>query len=145
MAQLQLRTTAYVANWEEMRHTIEQFCITELLDSKLRFTVLLCCEEWFVNIVNHGYKEYTPEALQREEIHLQIDHIADQRLEIVFSDGAPCFNPLQHHQPNLDEDVVSRKAGGLGIYFIREKMDQCLYDYTGQRNKLTMIKLLMNR
>ena len=143
MSQLQLRVTPYIANWEELCHLIEQFCITELLDSKLGFTVLLCCEEWFVNIVNHGYKEYSEAALQQEEVLLELEHIAGQQLRIVFSDGAPFFNPLQHHQPNLVEDVVDRNPGGLGIYFIREKMDQCLYEYKDKRNELTMIKQLV--
>jgi len=144
MAQLQLRTTPYVANWEELRHIIEQFCIQESLDSKLRFTVLLCCEEWFVNIVHHGYKDYTQESLQHEEIRLQIEHAANHQLRIEFSDGGPLFNPLKHKQPNLQEDVASRKPGGLGIYFIQSKMDQCIYDNKNQRNSLTMIKNLDN-
>ncbi|MCR8657457.1 ATP-binding protein [Paenibacillus endoradicis] len=142
MSQLQLRTTPYVANWEELRQLIEQFCIAEMLDSKLRFTVLLCCEEWFVNIVNHGYKAYTDAELQREEIRLVIEHIDGQQLQIVCSDGAPLFNPLLHKQPSVIEDVASRKVGGLGIYFIRSKMDQCLYEYKDQRNELTMIRRL---
>lgn len=142
MSLLQLRTTPYVANWDELLQLIEQFCIMEMLDSKLRFTVLLCCEEWFVNIVNHGYKDFTAEALQREEIRLELEHTAGEQLRITFSDGAPSFNPLQQQQPNLTADAVKRKIGGLGIYFIKEKTDQCLYSYNEQRNELTMIKRL---
>jgi len=143
MSQLQLRTTPYVANWEALRQLIEQFCITEMLDSKLRFTVLLCCEEWFVNIVNHGYKNYTEEELQREEIRLELEHTIGQQLRIEFSDGAPSFNPLMHKPPSVVEDVSTRKPGGLGIYFIRSKMDQCLYNYKDQRNNLAMLKRLI--
>jgi anti-sigma regulatory factor (Ser/Thr protein kinase) len=53
--------------------------------------------------------------------------------------GIP-FNPLEKIDPDFPENVESAKIGGLGIYIIRNLMDNVTYERKQGKNKLTMRK-----
>lgn len=143
MSQLQLEVSPFLANWDKMRGEIERFLLEQCFDSKMRYTILLCCEEWFVNIVNHGYVQASDESLKQAEIKLRIEvEEGQQSIVLTFIDAGIPFNPLIYTKPQLEQTAEERPIGGLGIFFIRAKMDHCLYEYKGEHNYFTMIKHL---
>lgn len=140
MKDLHLRTTPFLANWNELREAIEQYSNNLQLSSRNRYTILLCCEEWFVNIVTHGYVSADHDMLKREEIEISLMLSEQSILSITFRDHGEAYNPLEHPPPSIEGDVEERQLGGLGIYFITTKMDQCHYEYVNRTNIFTMIK-----
>jgi len=55
-------------------------------------------------------------------------------------DAAPRFDPLSVPEPDLDSDLENRRIGGLGIFLIRQLMDEVSYRYKDWKNILVLIK-----
>ena len=50
------------------------------------------------------------------------------------------FNPLETEDPDLALDVAERKIGGLGIFLVKNVMDEIDYRREDERNILTIKK-----
>jgi serine/threonine-protein kinase RsbW len=103
------------------------FSPEEVLDTQL------AVEEVITNIIVHGYRG------PGSEIHLS-GHFTRDRIEIRITDSAPRFDPLSIPEPDLDADIDERRIGGLGIYLVRQVMDNISYRYENGKNVLTMEK-----
>jgi serine/threonine-protein kinase RsbW len=100
----------------------------EILDTQL------AVEEVITNIILHGYEETGGE--------IQIScTITSQRIGIRVTDSAPPFDPLSIPEPDLEENMEDRKIGGLGVYLLRQVMDEISYRYEDGKNILTMVKM----
>ena len=93
----------------------------------------LAVEEVITNIIVHGYRGTGP------AIHLS-GQFSGNRMVIRVADSAPRFDPLSIPEPELDGNVDDRKIGGLGIYLVRQVMDDISYHYEGGKNILVMEK-----
>lgn len=65
-----------------------------------------------------------------------------QQGEIVFvleDEGIP-YNPLEHKQPDITKPLEERQIGGLGIFLVRNTVDQMHYCYENGKNKLSLVK-----
>jgi len=105
-------------------------------DKSVLHKIELASEEALVNIIRHAYKDMSGMI----EIRVQAKN---GFAEITILDQGPPFNPLEMNI-NIDRNagVEDRKIGGLGIFFIREYMDQILYRREENTNILTLIKAL---
>ena len=91
----------------------------------------LILEEVLTNVFYYAYADGQGEVelacgLRGDMLHLSV---ADR--------GSP-FNPLDSPPPNLSDDIEERTVGGLGIYFVREMVDDISYERRDNRNILTM-------
>lgn len=98
--------------------------------------ISLAVDEALCNIINHGYEK-------REDgmIWIRIRVLEGERtgMQIVIEDEARQVDPTQIKSRDLD-DI---RPGGLGVYIIREIMDEVRYekrDRSGMR--LTLVKWL---
>ena len=91
-------------------------------------------DEALSNIVKYGYKD---EARHEISVRLKIAG-ADVVAEIV-DDGVP-FDPLAAPAPRLEGGIHERPIGGLGIYLLRQLMDEVSYVRRGGHNVLVMKK-----
>ncbi|MFC1743636.1 ATP-binding protein [Candidatus Riflebacteria bacterium] len=91
-------------------------------------------DELLNNIISYGYKDG-----KEHLIDLDID-LQDHDLKIKISDDAMPFNPLKMSKPNTDLSLSARKAGGLGIYIVRNLMDRITYARENEKNIIYMIK-----
>lgn len=93
----------------------------------------LAVEEVITNVIIHGYK--------RAGGAITIScRISSDYAEIEVTDQAPPFNPLSMPEPDLEGNVDDRKIGGLGIYLLRQVMDEVTYRFGDGSNTLTMRK-----
>ncbi len=94
-------------------------------------------EELFVNIANYAYSPETGNAVVQISMH-------DEPLsvEITFIDGGRQYNPLERTDPDTTLSAKQRKIGGLGIFMVKESMDQVNYEYKDGQNILTIKKNL---
>ncbi|MBW1909826.1 MAG: ATP-binding protein [Deltaproteobacteria bacterium] len=92
----------------------------------------LATEEALVNIFNYAYAEGPGDV----EIKCGLD--GDDRLVIEILDTGTPFNPLSLSEPDLTADVADREIGGLGVFFIREMVDEVQYRRDAGRNILTL-------
>ena len=99
----------------------------EILDTQL------AVEEAITNVIVHGYNNPAGEI----EISCRV---ADGRVVVRITDSAIPFNPLTLPDPDLDAQVSERRIGGLGIYLLRQVMDDIGYQYEDGKNILTLTK-----
>jgi len=103
---------------------------------ELLFQLNLASEEVVSNIIRYGYKTKTA----RDNILVELA-LGDNHLKISFTDHGAEFNPLQVPPPDdLDKPARERKAGGLGIYLIRNLMDEVDYQRVNDCNILILTK-----
>lgn len=86
--------------------------------------------EAFNNCVIHAYDGMAPGPVE-----VELDVGADA-LHVRVIDHGQAFSPDEVPRPNL----ASLPEGGLGLFIIRNFMDQVSYDREDARNVLTMVK-----
>jgi serine/threonine-protein kinase RsbW len=104
------------------------------------FDVQLAVDEACSNIIEHAYGGEC-----QDDIECTCE-IANDELKVVLEDCGRPFNPVDVPSPNVDASLDDRKGGGLGLYFMRQLMDEVNFQFIpgemnhGGRNILTMIK-----
>ena len=63
-----------------------------------------------------------------------------ERLELTFIDKGIPYNPLENKDPDVTLDIEKRKIGGLGIFLVKEMMDEVSYEYADGKNILKLKK-----
>ena len=97
----------------------------------------IAIEEIFTNISNYAYGENTGMAL------VKIETTDDPAcVYITFTDGGTPYNPLEKEDPDITLGIEDRPIGGLGIFMVKETMDDMIYEYKDGKNVLTIKKLL---
>lgn len=104
-------------------------------DDKTKKEIELCIEEIFVNIANYAYKN----TIGKVEINIESNN---QEIKITFKDNGKKFNPLEQKEPNKKSKAKDRKVGGLGIFLVREYMDNIEYKNENEQNILIITKKL---
>lgn len=100
----------------------------------LEFTLRLVLEELVVNVVNYAYGEGGDGPLD-----ITVEN-RDNAIVITLTDQGVPFNPLEQEAPDTDLPPEDRPIGGLGIFLVREMMDNVSYRYEDGRNILTVGK-----
>jgi len=113
-----------------------RFCGQLRMDQDETDAVTLALDEAVSNVIRHGD---APEG-----IDLEIAMIGNQLVLDLLDDG-PAFDPTSLPAPDLVSPLEERKAGGLGIHFIRTLMDHTTYSRENDCNRLRMIKTLRDK
>jgi serine/threonine-protein kinase RsbW len=92
----------------------------------------LVMEELLVNIFNYAY----PDRPGNVAIVCRPDDTGKLLIDIA-DDGIP-FNILTRGEPDLDSGIEERSVGGLGIFFVRQLVQEIRYRREGGRNILTL-------
>ena len=106
---------------------VHAFLDEEILDTQL------AVEEAITNVIVHGYERVTGKIV----ITFRITH---GLAEVQIEDCAPPFNPLSLPEPDITENIEDRKIGGLGVFLIRQVMDDIVYRYENRKNILVLVK-----
>jgi anti-sigma regulatory factor (Ser/Thr protein kinase) len=102
------------------------------LDPERVLALQLAVEEAVTNITQYAYEGAPGEVLVRAQA-------ADQRLTVELVDTGVPFDPLSREDPNVHLPLAERPIGGLGIFLIRQVMDEVHYRREEGRNILTLV------
>ena len=106
------------------------------VDHKLIYKIRLCAEEILTNVCLYAYRPNDGDV----HIEYEIDS-SPKSVKISISDKGREFNPLNDaDEPELNASVEDRKIGGLGLFIVKNTMDEISYKREDNRNILTMIK-----
>ncbi len=95
----------------------------------------LAVDEACSNIIEHAYG-----GEGRGDIESTC-RIHSDGLTLILRDHGRPFNPNSVPPPNLHSSLEERNARGLGLYFMRELMDEVHFEFTPDSgNVLTMVK-----
>jgi serine/threonine-protein kinase RsbW len=106
---------------------LSEACVTD---------INICLDELFTNIVSYGFGDDL-EHIVRFAMNLD-EHVLTLKIE---DDGIP-FNPLEKKDPEIPDDLIDVRIGGLGIHIVRKLMDDIYYERKDGTNKLTLIKFI---
>ena len=97
--------------------------------------IAIAVEEVFINLVSDAYKPC------RGDTTLRLDVSQDPaEVTITFIDHGVPFDPLAKEDPDINLPAKQRKVGGLGIFVVKNLMDDVFYEYRNGQNILTMKK-----
>ncbi|MBF0607134.1 MAG: ATP-binding protein [Candidatus Magnetobacterium sp. LHC-1] len=106
------------------------------LSEDVGFDSTLAVEEACTNIIKYAYD--TPEQAW---LNLGVA-VTDNKLVITIRDNGRPFDYDSVPAPNLTANLTDRKPGGMGIYFIRQVMDEMRYEHKNGIGVLTLTKKL---
>lgn len=118
---------------------VTEFIEEELgkLDCPMKTIVQLniAIDEIYSNIVKYAYKNKKgPVTVRLEERH------NPHGVCLTFIDEGIPYNPLNADPPDTTLSAEEREIGGLGIYMVKESMDNIVYEYKYEQNILHLFK-----
>jgi anti-sigma regulatory factor (Ser/Thr protein kinase) len=129
-----LRMAAELDNLAEIRHFVQKTATTFGVDPDIISDVLLAVDEAVTNVLVHGYQG------QPGMIELELRRRGDS-LVVCLRDQAIPFDPTTVPPPDLTLPLEQRPFGGMGIYLMRQLMDEMTHRITRQGgNELTLVK-----
>ena len=98
--------------------------------------VVLAIDEALSNVIEHAY-----ENRPRSDT-IEVEVISTQKaLTVTITDHGTHFNPSNIPDVNMEEHIKAQKKAGLGIFMIRQIMDEIEYTFKeGVRNTLRLVK-----
>jgi len=113
---------------------VEGFGLKYRISATVINEINLCLDEVLSNIISYGYPENA-----EGEITVRLGYEPGRISAEILDDGTP-FDPLQAGPPNLSGTAQTREVGGVGIYFVKQLMDDVAYRRVGNRNTLILRK-----
>ncbi len=102
---------------------------------KSTFQIDVAVEELFVNIASYAY------APGSGDVTISISISEDPAVaEITFLDAGVPYDPVSKSDPDVTLDAEKRTIGGLGIFMVKQSMDELLYDRRDDLNITTIRK-----
>jgi anti-sigma regulatory factor (Ser/Thr protein kinase) len=102
---------------------------------KAQMQINIAIDEIFGNIAHYAYKPNDGSATVRVEV------LKEPLLVIItFIDNGKPYDPLKTKEPDITLSVDDREVGGLGIYMVKNLMDEIIYEYKDGKNILTIKK-----
>ena len=102
---------------------------------KARMQIALAVEEVFVNIASYAYTSEEGLATIRAEI------TDDPRSAVItFIDSGKPYDPLAKNDPDVTLSAEDREIGGLGIFMVKNLVDDMRYSYQDGKNILSIQK-----
>jgi sigma-B regulation protein RsbU (phosphoserine phosphatase) len=133
-----MRTAIFPARFDQL-DTIRGFASQAARDAGMddseTYAVELAIDEACTNIIEHAYQ-----GENRGEIDLTCDS-KDDCLTFVLRDHGKPFDPATVSTPDLDASIDDRAVGGLGVFLMKQLMDEVHFEPLGDSgNVLTMCK-----
>ena len=123
-----------VGELERVNQFVEEIGEELGLDMELQMNLNLVMEEMVSNVIFYAY----PEG-KEEEIEL-VAESDGKELTFVLSDKGKEFDPTMKEDANPDINPMERDIGGMGIYIVKNIMNQVTYQRLEGKNLLTMKK-----
>ena len=103
---------------------------------KVKYQINLAVEEIFTNIANYAYPED-----KVGEVGVKIE-VTDNPITVAltFIDDGHQYDPLSNEDPDVNANLDERQVGGLGIFLVKQTMDDISYEYKNGKNILTLKK-----
>lgn len=133
----ELTIAATVENIEAVTDFVNQQLEELSCPMKAQMQINIAIDELFSNIAHYSYNPEIGQATVRVEV--MENPLA---VSITFIDNGVPFDPLSKEDPDLTLSAEERQIGGLGIYMVKESMDEITYEYKDGQNILSIKKCI---
>ena len=133
--QLELEVKAHLENLAVMDDFVAESMKQLGMKNDVTLQVRLAVSEACTNIIQHAYSG------ESEELIVILCSMSGNDLVIEIRDWGKPFDPDSVPQPDTESELLERKEGGIGIFLLRQMMDDVRYVFRAERyNELRMIK-----
>jgi serine/threonine-protein kinase RsbW len=123
-----------VSELEKVAQFIEEIGEELELNMELQMNLNLVMEEMVSNVIFYAYPEGT-------EADIELMAKSDgKELTFVISDQGREFDPTAKEDTDLNVNPAERELGGMGIFIVKNIMNEVTYQRLEGRNLLTMTK-----
>ncbi|MGD0750190.1 MAG: GAF domain-containing protein [Anaerolineales bacterium] len=133
-----MRTAIFPARFDQLdsiRGFATQAARDAGMDDSETYAIELAIDEACTNIIEHAYQ-----GENRGDIECTCES-DDVCLTVVIRDHGKPFDPSTVITPDVDADIDDRAVGGLGVFLMKQMMDEVHFEPLGESgNVLTMIK-----
>lgn len=105
------------------------------LNERQLHDIELSVEEIFTNMVRHN-------VTSDEKIEITIENYNGQILTCLTDREDEPFDLTKSGEIDFDEYIEKKKSGGLGIFLVKQLMDEVKFEHLDGRSKITIIKNL---
>lgn len=105
-------------------------------DKKIIFKIALALEEILTNVASYAYAPNTGNI----DIEYGVDE--NRTLTVRIIDEGKEFDPLKNEDPDITLSAEDRQIGGLGIFIVKQTMDETTYERKDNKNILTLKKVV---
>ena len=128
---------ATLENLEVVQNFVSEELENQGCPMKVMMQIEIAVEEIYVNIVHYAYNPTVGEATIRCEV-------TDDPMQVIiqFLDSGIPFDPLAKKDADITLSAEEREIGGLGIFMVKQSMDEVNYEYKDGKNVLTIKKVL---
>lgn len=102
---------------------------------RARMQIDVAIDEIFGNIVNYAYGPEEGQATVTFE-EIKEPHF----VVIAFTDTGMPYDPTKNGDPDITLSAEDREVGGLGIFLVKNTMDDISYEYKEGKNILKITK-----
>ena len=120
----------------KLNEFVEEIGCELSLSSDVIFNLNLVLEEAVVNVINYAYPKE-----EHESIYLSA-HLHEGSIVLVLTDTGKEFDPTLAPDVDITLSADERPIGGLGIFLIRQIMNEVRYERIDGKNILTLEKKL---
>lgn len=118
----------------EISKFVKKIANSKGFDGFALYTIETAVDEACSNIIEHAYR-----GIDNGEIEISVG-FNDKGLVIILKDNGQPFDPSSIKKPNLSEILDDREAHGLGLYMMKQWMDEVHFDFKENVNILKLIK-----
>ena len=105
---------------------------------RARTKIVIALDEIMSNVCRYAYHDGPPGKV-RVSVN-ETPNPGGETVSVVIEDSGMPFNPLHQKDPDTTADIDHRGIGGLGIFMVKQMMDDVKYEYVDGRNILTVFK-----
>lgn len=125
-----------IAEISKLNQFIEEIGEEFSLAPDLVFNLTLVMEEAVVNVINYAYPKE-----DHEKIYVSA-RLHEGSIIMIIADNGKEFDPTLAPEADITLSAEERPIGGLGIFLIRNIMNEVKYERIEGRNILTLEKKL---
>ncbi len=123
---------AELTNLPLFRNFVVEACQHMGVDAAVTETFRLAVDEVCSNLITHGHKD-----LEIGKIGLLVKQMKNE-IVVRVEDSGHHFDAGNVEAPELGDDIDKRKIGGLGVFLVKEIVDEMSYESRDGRNYLSL-------
>ena len=133
----QITRAAELESLAQFRAFIDDVCALQPgIDQDACYELKLAVDEACTNIIVHGYEGMNPGSIILALI------LEPERMVARITDFGHPFEPYEPPQPSIEARLDEGVAGGFGLFFIYQTMDEIGYRTAEDGNHLEFVKRL---